>query len=153
MRSKNDQEPACRFGYPIECSSQTSLTFTVLPNDVVRATVSTARDDPRVNAHNSIMLQHWRGNCDLQFVVDVSKCARYMTKYIAKCEPRSKAASEIYSKCIQHLNPVTANPATSAVRKCIIQCVGERDYGAQVTAHILLSLPLYSCTFNFVTRW
>ena len=33
----------------------------------------------------------------------------------------------------------------------MIQVVGERDFGAQETAHILQSLPLYSCNFNFVT--
>jgi hypothetical protein len=33
----------------------------------------------------------------------------------------------------------------------MIQVVGERDFGAQETAHILQSLPLYSCTFNFVS--
>ena len=39
----------------------------------------------------------------------------------------------------------------SAFKKTMIQVVGERDFGAQETAHILQSLPLYSCTFNFVT--
>ena len=33
----------------------------------------------------------------------------------------------------------------------MIKVVGERDFGAQETAHILQSLPLYSCTFKFVT--
>lgn len=33
----------------------------------------------------------------------------------------------------------------------MIQSVGERDFSAQETAHLLLSLPLYSCTYSFVT--
>ena len=39
----------------------------------------------------------------------------------------------------------------SAFKKAMIQVVGERNFGAQKTAHILQSLPLYSCTFNLVT--
>ena len=33
----------------------------------------------------------------------------------------------------------------------MIKSVGERDFSSQETAHLLLSLPLYSCTYNFVT--
>ena len=33
----------------------------------------------------------------------------------------------------------------------MIQVVGEREFGAQETAHILQSLSPYSRTFNFVT--
>ena len=33
----------------------------------------------------------------------------------------------------------------------MIRAVGERDISAQETAHMLLSLPLVSCTFNFTT--
>jgi len=33
----------------------------------------------------------------------------------------------------------------------MIKTVGERDYGAQETAHLLLGLALYRCTYNFVT--
>ena len=40
---------------------------------------------------------------------------------------------------------------TSALKRAMIQAAGERDYSAQETAHLLLSLPLYSCTFKFVT--
>ena len=39
----------------------------------------------------------------------------------------------------------------SAFKKAMIQVVGERDFDAQETAHILQSLLLYSCIFNFVT--
>ncbi len=54
-------------------------------------TVTTARNDPRVNSHNRVMLQNWRA--DFQ-IVDVTACARYLAKYIAKSEPRSTPASD-----------------------------------------------------------
>lgn len=33
----------------------------------------------------------------------------------------------------------------------MIRSVGERDFSAQETCHMLLSLPLFSCSYNFVT--
>ena len=94
------------------------------------------------------MLQHWRANIDIQIIVDITACARYLAKYVSKSEPRSKAASEVFSKCVHNL-PSTSSSST-IFRKCLIQSVGERDYSAQETAHLLLSLPLYSCTYNFI---
>ena len=97
------------------------------------------------------MLRHWRANVDLQIIEDVTACSRYLTKYVAKCEPRSIPASEIYSKCVSSINPSISDPTKTVIRKYMIQSVGERDFSAQETAHLLQSLPLYSCSFNFVT--
>lgn len=95
------------------------------------------------------MLQHWRANVDLQMIVDVNACARYLTKYISKSEPRSKTSSEIFANCLSQSNASTS-PIT-VFKRCMIKSVGERDFGAQETAHLLLSLPLYRCTYNFIT--
>jgi len=72
--------------FPIECSTKTTLNFESLKNNTVRATVSTARNDPRLNAHNRGMIQNWRANVDIQTIVDMTACACYLTKYVAKCE-------------------------------------------------------------------
>ena len=148
-RKQNQQQPTCRFGYPKECTDQTDITFEQLSNGEIRATLTTKRNDPRLNSHSQLMLQNWRANIDLQVIVDMTACARYMAKYVSKCEPHSKAMDTIYADCVNKLGS-TSNPM-SAFRKAMIQVVGERDFGAQETAHILQSLPLYSCTFNFVT--
>ena len=37
------------------------------------------------------------------------------------------------------------------LQSAMVRSVGERDFSAQETAHQLLSLPLVSCTFSFVT--
>ena len=81
-------------------------------------------------------------------IVDVNACARYLTKYISKSEPRSKASSEIFANCVSATS--ASMSATTVFRKCMIKTVGERDYGAQEIAHLLLSFTLYRCTYNFV---
>lgn len=89
------------------------------------------------------MLQNWRAN------VDMNACARYMAKYVSKCEPHSKAMSTIYADCVNKFG--SDSSPKSAFRTAMIKVVGERDFGAQDIAHILQSVPLYSCTYNFVT--
>ena len=70
-------------------------------------------------------------------------------KYAAKSEPRSKPVSTIFKSCVTKLTNST-NPHT-ALRSTLIRSAGERDFSAQETAHQLLSLPLVSCSYKFVT--
>lgn len=94
------------------------------------------------------MLQNWRANVDLQVIINVEACARYMAKYAAKGEPRSKAAAVIFKSCVDRLT--VESDATTALRTSMLRAVGERDFSAQETAHLLLSEPLYSSTYTFV---
>lgn len=88
LRSKpGRQDVECRFGYPHEEQLSSTITFEKLDDGTVCAT---KRNDPRLNSPNRVMLQHWRANVDLQIIVDVQACARYMSKYAAKGEPKSQ---------------------------------------------------------------
>ena len=40
---------------------------------------------------------------------------------------------------------------SSAIKKVMIQVAGDKGMAARETAHMLLSLPLLSCTYTFVT--
>ena len=94
------------------------------------------------------MLQHWRANVDLQAIVGTDQFICYMAKYATKGEPRSQSATEILSVCANRLN--NTDMASSALRRAMIQVVGERDIGSQETAHMLLGKPLYCSTFSFL---
>lgn len=149
LRKKTgQQQPECRFNYPRPVQQSSTLEFEKLQNGTVRATLITRRNDPRVNSHNRVMLQHWRANVDLQIIVDVEACARYMAKYAAKSEPRSKAVHSIFRTCVDSLS--SESDARKALRSAMLRSVGERDFSSQETAHMLLSLPLFSCTYNFI---
>lgn len=85
LRKKaNSDEEQCRFNYPFPEQDTTQLAFEKLTNGSIRGTLTTKRNDQRVNSHNRLQLQHWRANVDLQLIVDVEACARYMAKY---CKP------------------------------------------------------------------
>ena len=147
---KGEKELSCRFGYPQELREESSdIVFQQISGNKIRATLVTKRNDNRINSHNRVMLQHWRANVDLQIVVDVDACARYMAKYIAKGEPRSEPATGILKTCVDRLQDT--DQASSALKKSMIKVAGDRDMGAQETAHLLLQEPLYHCTYSFVT--
>ncbi|CAB3993764.1 Hypothetical predicted protein [Paramuricea clavata] len=83
----------CRFGFPKSLQEETelSLELVVSKNTTsVESELHTKRNDQRLNSHNRVMLENWRANLDLQVIVDEKACARYMAKYAAKGEPRSK---------------------------------------------------------------
>ena len=72
-RKAGQYETMCRFEYP---QTSSTIAFERLENGTVRATLTSKQNDPRVNSHNRVMLQHWRANVDLQVIVDVQACAR-----------------------------------------------------------------------------
>lgn len=60
------------------------------------------------------------------------------------------SASAIFATCVAKLSD-NDNPLT-ALRSSMLRTVGERDFSAQETAHMLLGLPLFSCTALYVSH-
>ena len=152
LRKKGNQdEPTCRFKYPLPEQACSCLSFEKLTDGSIRATLTTKRNDPRVNSHNRLQLQHWRANVDLQIIVDVQACARYMAKYAAKRDPKSQTVHFLFKSCVDDLSH--SSDSHKALKRAMLRAVGERerDFSAQETCQMLLSLPLVSCTYNFVT--
>ena len=149
---RQDLLAECRFGFPKPLQEETELSLELVVGKntkSVESELQTKRNDQRLNSHNRVMLENWRANVDLQVIVDEKACARYMAKYAAKGEPRSKSASEILKLSVSSLQ--NDDQVSSAFKKAMIQVAGDRDMAAQETAHMLLSLPLVGCTFSFVT--
>ncbi len=140
-----------RFGFPKPLQEEMTLEKELVGEKKkhVESELLTRRNDERLNSHNKVMLENWHANVDLQVIVDEKACARYMTKYAAKGEPRSKSASEILKLSVSSLE--STDQVSSAIKKAMIQVAGDRDMAAQETAHMLLSLPLVGCSFSFVT--
>ena len=148
LRKTRGQELKCHFDYPRELQELSTLEFEQLDCGSVRAKLITKRNDPRINSHNRTMLQYWRANVDMQIIVDVEACARYMAKYAAKAEQKSKALDSIFKSCVNNLTET--GDSHKVLRSAMVRAVGERDFSSQETAHMLLSLPLFSCSYSFV---
>ena len=148
-KRKGQSHTQCRFDYPRPLKSETKIEFEELPSKRICAKIVTKRNDPLINSHNKLLLQYWRANVDVQAIVDIEDCVRYMTKYTAKAETKSQTAKEIYKTCVSKLSQTSQ--VCNVIRSAMIKSIGERDFSAQETAHMLLGLPLYSCTYTFVT--
>ena len=148
-KKAGEQDQPCRFDYPQPLQPTSSLQFEKLNNGTLGVILTTKRNDPRINSHNWLMIQHWRANVDMQIIVDIDACVRYMAKYAAKGEPRSKALSSVFQSCVGCL--AVDSDTRSGLQSAMVRSVGERDFSAPETTHQLLSLHLVSCTFSFVT--
>ena len=73
------------------------------------------------------------------------KVIEYCAKYATKSEPHSQPLKEIFSTIVRSLNE--DNSSFKAVQK---NSVGERDYSVQGTCHILLQLPMFRASRDFV---
>lgn len=101
----------------------------------------TARNDGLINSFNPLQLSAWRANVDMQCIVSRRKVIEYCTKYVTKSEPRSQSLKEVFTTIIRSLK--CGNKSLKAVQKFLISIVGQRDYSAQETCHLLLQLPMY----------
>ena len=133
----------CRFNFPKQLEAKSRLE--IKKDDI---TLLTRRNDPLVNSYNPVQLVSWRANVDLQACVSRHKVVSYTAKYASKSEPRSKTLAEIFSKILENKEDVTNK---KLAQKILIESVANRDYPAAEVCHLLLQLPLYTSSRDFVT--
>ena len=106
--------------------------------------ILTARNDGMINSFNPIQLSAWHANVDKQFIVSRHKVVQYYTKYATKSESRSQSLKDTFANITCTLKE--GDRTVKAVQKLFINTVGERDYSAQETCHLLLQLPMYKAS-------
>ena len=141
LRTRNGQQK-CRFGYPKPLQPETALV-----TEDGEPALLTGRNDGLINSFNPVQLSAWRANVDMQYCVSRRKVIEYYAKYATKCEPRSQPLKEIFTTIVRSLKEDSTS--LKAVQKLLISSVGERDYSAQVTCH-LLQLPMFRASRDFV---
>lgn len=109
---------------------------------------TTARNDGLINSHNPIQLSGWRANIDMQYYVSRRKVIEYCAKYATKCEPRSQPLKDVYKTIVQGLRE--EDTPLKVVQKLLINTVGDRDYSAQETCDLLLQLPMFHASRDFI---
>jgi hypothetical protein len=117
----------------------------------VHAEIYLKRNDQYLNMHNRAICHNWRGNVDLQIILDKSAAINYMVKYATKSEKTGKPLQQIYkdviAPCVEDENPRTK------IRSLMIHLIaGNRDIGQCEVSRLLFSDPLYHSTFNYVNQ-
>lgn len=84
----------------------------------------------------------------MQYLISRQKVIEYCAKYATKCEPRSQTMRETFNIIVNRLKE--GSSSVTAVQKLLINSVGERDFSAQETCHLLLQLPMFKASRDFV---
>ena len=71
-----------------------------------------------------------------------------MAKYATKSEPRSKDLQEVYRSIMKSINDDVT--PLKVVQKLLTSTVGDRDFSAHETCHLLLMLPMVRSSRDFV---
>ena len=111
-------------------------------------TLLTQRNDCLLNSYNPVQLSAWRANVDMQYIVSRNRVLNYIAKYAPKSKPRSKGLKAVYGNVLKTLK--SDGSSLKMVQKLMISSVGERDYSAQLTCHLLMGLPMYRASRDFV---
>ena len=87
---KKNHSQQCRFNFPYRPIPSTRLIQNL--EHIARRRgrfyeTKRGQDDAYINAYNPLILQHWRGNVDIQVIGNVESCAYYVFKYVCKAEP------------------------------------------------------------------
>ena len=141
LRTWNRQQE-CRFGYPKHLQPRTEIITEEEP------TLLTARNDGMINSINPLQLSTWRANVDMQYIVSRHRVIEYCTKYVTKSEPQSQSLKEVYATIVRSLQE--GNTSLKVVQKLLINTAGARDYSAQETCHLLLQLPMFKISRDFI---
>ncbi len=153
FRQDKDGQQKCRFNFPIDTVEQTHIKFEKVHqkngSETYRPLIASERNDCRVNRHQRLQLQGWHANCDIELVIDHHACIEYLAKYASKGVKLSSVVRDTFVNVVSKLNG-NSDPK-SAIKQLMIQAVGERDMSIQEVMHQILSLKLFSASFQRVT--
>ena len=143
LRTRNGRQE-CHFGYPKPLQPHTDIFIEEEP------TIFTARNDGMVLTVSTLCScqPSWRANVDMQYIVSRRRVIEYCTKYVTKSEPRFQSLKEAFTTIVRSLKE--GNNSLKAVQKLLINSVGERDDSAQETCHLLLQLPMFKSSRDFI---
>ena len=111
--------------------------------------IITKRNDKWLVAHPRFLLVSWQGNIDLQVIFDNGKVDNYLTKYVTKPEI---SMTKGIAAMIRNILKGTIEDGLSvqaALKRSMAKLLGERMMCKQEKSHLILSLPMVSCSHQF----
>ena len=142
---RNSNNFACRFKYPKELETRSSVGF----DENNKLFFKAERNEPMLNTFNSDILQLWRANMDIQPITSLDSVIHYIAKYASKAESRSKALINLTRNALQ--NGDETRTVRQIIQQILIKMVSERDYSAQEVFYVLNDWKMYRSSRQFVT--
>ena len=151
LRKQKNGTLKCKW-FPKELSDHTFITFDDSKGpDKIKVKLVTKRNDPKLNNFNTLQISAFRGNCDIQAVLDRRACCEYVCSYISKHGKDSKKKKDIMNKII--LNMKESDSAGKSYKSMLMKTIGNRDIAICEIMYALLSIPFVYCPdFEFITQ-
>ena len=138
-------QQACRFGFPKRLAPETC----VAQNADGTFSVTTARNDPRINNFNECLALLTRSNHDIQVVTSLEAAIGYVAKYTSKPEVQSASFKEVATSCLSKCS--NQDSVVKFIRLLMNASLVDRDFYQQEVVHIGIGLPLCEFSRTFVT--
>ena len=136
-RGEPAPDPTCRFLFPRPHREEAEL---IRQPGRTWFSFEAARNDAHMNQFNHLISLCWLANTDVSPCTSVTAVINYAAKYCSKIETQTNTYAQIAKSIIPNVSD--RNPMLSFVSKMMNKLIGERDYSAQETCHLLLKLPL-----------
>lgn len=94
--------------------------------------------DMRVNSYNSVVLNAWKANIDLQYILDPYTCAMYIVSYISKSQ---RGMSDLLNRAAKEARDGNLD-IKRQVRHIGNHFLNSVEVGAQEAAYLVLQMPL-----------
>ena len=111
----------------------------------LRATLTTSKvflkrnlEETRINNYNSILLESWEANMDIQYILDPYACISYIVSYISKGQ--RGLSNLLYEACKEA--KAKDSDIRQQVRRIGNQFLSHVEIGAQEAAYLVLQMPL-----------
>ena len=85
----------------------------------------------------------------MQVCVSTFGLAKYVVKYATKSEPQSTTLAQTFQMIVDGLDK--RDPSRKVVSKLLMKSIGERDYSAQETCHLITGDKLVTASREFKT--
>ena len=109
-----------------------------------------SRNDGWINSHFWSLFEVWGANVDFQLVLDVGKVINFMAKYVTKAEDSVTKGAASLIRSVLKKTIDEGLTVQAALKRTMSKLIGERMMGKQETCHLINSIPLVSCSHNFV---
>lgn len=102
--------------------------------------------DMRVNSYNSVVLDAWKANIDMQFILDPYACAMYIVSYISKSQ---RGMSDLLNRAAKEAREGNLD-LKRQVRHIGNHFLNSVEVGAQEAAYLVLQMPLTKASRDVV---
>ncbi|XP_062577467.1 uncharacterized protein LOC134239311 [Saccostrea cucullata] len=95
-------------------------------------------NEVRINAYNTVLLQSWQANMDIQFILDAYACATYIVSYISKGQ---RGMSNLLRHACEEARQNDSD-IRQQVRRIGNKFLSHVEIGAQEAVYLVLQMPL-----------